>query len=168
MRVKNLLGKIFTQSPVSNSMWRDERAISHILEELVALAVILTALGLLLVSLHGKYVNEVDTLKEMGMKEDARGLLEKIVSHPRLTKDGEYLLLDQASVFNTSVERLGEILQTPYEFRLAIHDVTNSTDRSFQTSAPFGNVIGATTSCNVWVRPGEVHAARVSILIWRG
>ena len=149
-------------------MWRDERAISHILEELVALAVILTALGLLLVSLQGRYVNDIDTLKEMGMKEDARGLLEKVVSHPQLTKDGEYLLLDQASLINVSIERLGEILQTPYEFRLAIHDVTNSTDQSFQTSAPFGNVIGSTTSCNVWVRPGEVHAARVSILIWRG
>ena len=149
-------------------MWRDERAISHILEELVALAVIIVALGLLLVSLQGRYVSELDTLKEMGMKEDARGLLEKIVSHPRLTKDGGYLLLDQASLINMSVERLGEILQTPYEFRLTIHDVTNSTDRSFQTSTPFGNVIGSTTSCNVWVRLGEVHAARVSILIWRG
>ena len=168
MRVKNLLGKIFTQSLVSTSMWRDERAISHILEELVALAVILVALGLLLVSLHGRFVNEVDSLRTLEMKKDARGLLERVVSHPRLTNDGEYLLLDQASLVNASVERLREILQTPYEFRLAIHDVTNSTDQSFQTSAPFGNVIGATTSCNVWIRQGEVHAARVSILIWRG
>ncbi|MCJ2555832.1 MAG: hypothetical protein LN415_01825 [Candidatus Thermoplasmatota archaeon] len=134
----------------------------------MALVVILTALGLLLVSLQGRYVNEIDTLKALEMKEDARGLLEKIVSHPRLTKDGEYLLLDQCSLINVSVERLGEILQTPYEFRLAIYDVTNSTGRSFQTSAPFGNVIGSTTSCNVWIRQGEVHAARVSILIWRG
>jgi hypothetical protein len=149
-------------------MWRDERAISNILEELVALAVIIVALGLLLVSLQGRYVSELDTLKEMGMKEDARGLLEKIVSHPRLTKGGECLLLDQTSLINMSVERLGEILQTTYEFRLAIHDVMTSTDMSFQTSAPFGNVIGSTTSCNVWVRLEEVHAARVSILIWRG
>lgn len=134
----------------------------------MALAVIIVALGLLLVSIQGRYVSELDTLKEMGTKEDARGLLEKIVSHPRLTKGGEYLLLDQASLVNVSVERLGEILQTPYEFRLAIHDVTNSTDRSFQTSVPSGNVIGLTTSCNVWVRMGEVHTARVSILIWRG
>ena len=168
MRVKNLLGKIFTQSLVSTSMWRDERAISHILEELVALAVILVALGLLLVSLHGRFVNEVDSLRTLEMKKDARGLLERVVSHPRLTNDGEYLLLDQASLVNASVERFREILQTPYEFRLAIQDVTNSTARQFQTSAPFGDVIGATTSCNVWIRPGEVHAARVSILIWRG
>jgi hypothetical protein len=168
VRVKNLLGKIFTQSFVSNSMWRDDRAISNILEEFIALAVILLAMSLLLVSLHARFTTEVDSLRTMEMKEDARYLLERLASHPKLTKDGEYLLLNEAPLANASIEWLRDILQTDYGFRLTIHDVTNLTDHVFQTSAPAGNALGATTSCNIWVRPGEIHAARISILIWGG
>ncbi|MFQ6127471.1 MAG: hypothetical protein ACE5QW_00990 [Thermoplasmata archaeon] len=148
-------------------MWRDERAISNILEELIALAVVSVALCLLLTSLSSMVASEVDIQKTLEMKEEARKLLKRIVSHPRLTKDGEYLLLNGAFLRSTSLERFREFLQTSYEFRLVIHDVSNSTDHIFQTSEPVGDVIGATTSCNVWVSPNETHAARMTIIIWR-
>lgn len=148
-------------------MWRDERAISNILEEMIALAVISVALCLILTSMSGRIANEMNAREAIQMKDEARKLIERLASHPNITKDGQYLLLDDFFLRNTTVEDLTEILQPASEFRLVIHDVSNSSDRVFQTSNPIGDVLGRTTSCNIWVEPGEIHAARLTIIVWR-
>lgn len=148
-------------------MWRDERAISNILEEMIALAVISVALCLLLTSMSNRVANEIDAQETIEMGREARRLIERVISHPRLIKNGERLLLDQTFLGNASVDGLREVLQTSYAFRLIVHDVSSSADYAFQTSDPVGHVASATTSCNIWVDSREVHAARLTIVIWR-
>ncbi|MFQ6106430.1 MAG: hypothetical protein ACE5QF_02415 [Thermoplasmata archaeon] len=149
-------------------MWRDDRAISGILEELIALAVVSIAICLLLVSISSTVATQIEHQRTIEMRAEVTKLLRRVVSHPRLTREGEHLLLDWIVLRNASADLLGGILRTRHGFRVLIQDVTNSSNHVIGTSVPVGDLMSATTSCNIWVGPGDIHAARLTLVIWEG
>ena len=134
---------------------------------MIALAVVSVALCLLLVSVSESTSSYSDTREAIAMKEEAERLLERILAHPDLTWEGEYLLLDWAALHNTTIEDMVGITGTSYEFRFVILDTRDMSVLIFETELPRGRILGLTTSCNIWVGQDDMSAARVSILIWR-